>query len=147
MPRLTRVGILRAAGLPGATTEAQLAADARTLGLTLVLVEVRRPDEIESAFARITKERAGAVLVGLSGPLGARAPVDAGGLMSYGYDRGLQFRRAAWYIDRILKGAKPGDLPIEQPRSADLVINLKTARALGLAIPQSVLGRANQLIE
>ena len=133
----------------------------------LASIEVQRPDDIERALARIAKERPGALWVLPIGPLAAgtrqvfdfaaqhRLPtivptryfVEAGGLMSYGYDREHLVKRAASYVDRILKGAKPADLPIEQPTKFELVINLKTAKALGLAIPQSLLRRADQVIE
>jgi putative ABC transport system substrate-binding protein len=140
---------------------------ARSLGVQLQLLEARGPDDFESAFAAMARERAGALLHFSDGmgllhrarivelaakhrlPVmyGLREFVDAGGLMVYGPSMRDSFRRAATYVDKILKGAKPGDLPIEQPSKFDLVINLKTAKALGLTIPPSLLLRADQIIE
>jgi putative ABC transport system substrate-binding protein len=150
------------------TAQDQFEGEARTLGLTLAMSDARRPDDVEPALARIARERPGALLVALGGPLlaripqiiefalqqrlptifpGARIPVDAGGLMSYGYDLPPLLRRAAWYIDRILGGAKPADFPVEQPTTVELVVNLETAAALGLTIPRSLLQRADHVIE
>jgi putative ABC transport system substrate-binding protein len=140
---------------------------ARTLGVRLQVVEARGPDDFERAFSEMTGARADALVVLTSATFAqarrrlvdltakSRLPamyplreyVDAGGLMSYGPNVLDQFRRAAIYVDKILKGAKPGDLPIEQPTKFDLVINLKTAKALGLTIPPSLLQRADQVIE
>ena len=140
---------------------------ARSLNLPLQILEVREPGDFETAFAVMLKEHAGALL--LSGDamffvhrarlaelaLKKRLPsmstqwqwVDAGGLVSYAPSFPDQWRRAATYVDKILKGAKPADLPIEQPTKFELVINLKTAKALGLTIPPSILARADEIIE
>jgi ABC-type uncharacterized transport system substrate-binding protein len=139
----------------------------RSLRLQLQALEARTPDEFESAFAALTRQRAGALLVLPDGMFlfhrariadlaakrrvpamyGLRAHVDAGGLVFYGASLRDSFRRAATYVDKILKGAQPGDLPVEQPTKFELVINLKTATALGLTIPPSLLQRADQVIE
>jgi ABC-type uncharacterized transport system substrate-binding protein len=140
---------------------------ARALGVRLQFLEARGPDEFDKAFSEMTRARAGALTVLPSNmftnerrrlvDLAAknrlpavypwREGVDAGGLMAYGPDLADLFRRAATYVDKILKGAKPGDLPVEQPTKFELLINLKTAKALGLTIPQSLLLRADQVIE
>ncbi len=145
----------------------ELKVAARSLGVQLQLLEARDPNEFDSAFAAIAKERAGALLV-VADPIymsnrarlaelaarnrlpsiyGYREHVEAGGLMSYGPSVPDMFRRAATYVDRILKGAKPADLPVEQPTKFELVINLKTAKALGLTIPKALLLRADQVIQ
>ena len=168
VPTLTRVGVLWDPTYSGLPAQEPLEVAARKLGLTLALIEAQRPVDVDAALARIIKERPGALCVVLGGPLvtrirqivdfaaqhrlatifpGARLPVDAGGLMSYGYDLPPLLRRAAWYVDRILRGTKPADLPVEQPTKVELVINLKTAKAIGLTIPPSVLARADQVIE
>ena len=167
-PRVTRVAILWNAANPGiAATVRETEAAARTLGVQLQSLEVRGLDDFESAFAAATRERAGALVTvedpltftnrtrivdfAAKGRLPAVYPnkeyVDDGGLMSYGANFGDLFRRAATYVDKILKGAKLGDLPVEQPTKFALVINLKTAKALGLTIPQSLLGRADEIIQ
>jgi len=133
----------------------------------LQFVEARGPADLDRAFSDMTRARAGALtvlgnpmftserrrLVGLAAKnrlpavYGLREFVDAGGLMAYGPNVADMYRRAATYVDKILKGAKPADLPVEQPTKFELVINLKTAKALGLTIPQSVLGRADEVIQ
>jgi len=140
---------------------------ARARGWKLLSLEIRDAGEIEGAFKAATGARAGALLVvpgglfdrharriaelaaksRLPAMYGLRFYVEAGGLISYSADLIEIFRRAAAYVDKILKGAKPADLPIEQPTKFELVINLKTAKTLGLTIPPSVLGRADQVIE
>jgi putative ABC transport system substrate-binding protein len=145
--------------------EADLAAGA--LGLRLHVVKVRGPEDFPRAFAEMKRKQADALTV-LSTPVFAserrriaelaiknrlptvfafRSYVDAGGLMSYGPNIADLFRRAATYVDKILKGAKPADLPVEQPTTFELVVNLKTAKALGLTIPSSMLGRADHVVE
>ena len=139
----------------------------RTLGLQLRFVEARRPDDFEQAFSAMTEARVGGLLV-LPGPMlfearrsivahaaKSRLPVvypwreaaSVGGLMSYSTNFPDMYRRAATYVDKILKGAKAADLPFEQPTKFELVINLKTAKALGLTIPPSLLGRADEVIQ
>jgi putative ABC transport system substrate-binding protein len=140
---------------------------ARTLGVDLVVVEARGPDDFERAFALMKRERVAGVVVGADGMYllhsarvaalaakhrlptiyGVREFVDAGGLMTYNPSMRESFRRAATYVDRIFKGAKPGDLPVEQASKFDLVINVKASKALGLTIPPSVLARATELIQ
>ena len=167
LPRVTRVGFL----WNPANTATQLRfreaqAAAKALGIKLQSAEVRQPDELPKAFAAMTKERVGAVLVPsafaalhkvqiaeiatrnrLPVMYDSRDLMDAEGLMSYGPDNPDLYRRTASYVDKILKGANPGDLPIEQPTKFDLVINLKTAKALGLTIPRSLLNRADEVIQ
>jgi putative ABC transport system substrate-binding protein len=129
--------------------------------------EARGPADFDRVFSEITRARAGALtvlgsnlfiierrrLVDLAAEKQQPAVypwrdfVDVGGLMAYGANLADLYRRAATYVDRILKGTKPGDLPVEQPTTFELVINLKTAKALGLMIPQSVLGRADEVIQ
>jgi len=137
------------------------------MGLRLQLLEARGPDELEGVFAAMTRERAGALFVPadiifvrhaqqmanlaarhrLPAMYGFREHVEAGGLMSYAANFVVIFRRASTYVDKILKGAKPADLPVEQPTKFELVINLKSAKALGITIPRSLLVRADEVIQ
>jgi len=131
VPRISRVAVLWNPANPSngpQLREAEVAA--RALKVRLQFVQAREPNDFESAFAAITKEGAEAVLV-----------------VFYGASPAELNRRVAHFVDKILKGAKPGDLPVEQPTKFELVINLKTAKALGLTIPQSLLLRADQIIE
>jgi len=171
VPGVTRVAVIRQPGAVGERTEndmlkrAEIAA--RALGVSLQFVQARGPGDFDRAFSDIIAARGGALTVLPSAmffserrrlvDLAAknRLPVvypqrefvDAGGLMSYGSDLADLFRRAATYVDKILKGAKPADLPVEQATKFELNINLKTAKTLGLTIPPSLLLRADQVIE
>jgi putative tryptophan/tyrosine transport system substrate-binding protein len=171
VPGISRVAVLWQPGGLGERAERDMlkAAEiaARALGVRLQFVEARGPADFDKAFSDMTRARAGALTVLTSNmffierrrlvDLAAkhrlpavypwREGVDAGGLMAYGPNVTDLFRRAATYVDRVLKGAKPGDLPVEQPTKFELVINLKAAKALGLTIPQSVLARADQVVE
>ena len=168
VPKASRVAVLMNPDSPSSPVllrETQAAAQA--LAVTLQLLEVRKADDLEGPFAAMTRERDGALLV-LPHPfifaharrivdLAARSRlpamypfsefVAAGGLMAYAANAPDMFRRAAYFVDKILKGAKPTDLPIEQPTKFDLVINLKTAKALGLTIPSLLLARADEVVE
>jgi len=171
VPGVSRVAVLWQPGALDERTDKDMlkAADVagRALGMRLQFVEARGPAHIDRAFSDMTRARAGALtvltsvmftnerrhLVDLAAKtrLPAVYPqrdfVDAGGLLSYGPNGPDLFRRAATYVDKILKGAKPADLPVEQPTKFELVINLKTAKALGLTIPPSVLARADEVIQ
>ena len=167
VPKLSHLAVLWAPALPASTLafkETQTAAQA--LGLQLQSLEVRGPDEFDQAFVAMTREHADALVV-LSSPLffghrrqlaeltvrhrlpamfHLREYAEAGGLMAYGADAADMYRRAATYVDKLLKGAKPADLPVEQPTKFEFVINLKTAQALGLSIPPSILFQADEVI-
>jgi putative ABC transport system substrate-binding protein len=171
VPGVSRVAALWQPGFVGERTEKDMLKEvevaARALGVRLQFVEARGPADFDRAFSDMTRARAGALtLLGsamfanerrrlvdlaaknrLPGVYGFREYVDAGGLMAYGPNVADLFQRAATYADKILKGAKPADLPVEQPTKFELVINMKTAKALGLTIPQSLLLRADQIIE
>ncbi len=169
VPKLARVAGLYDPANPGSAREVKedLPVAARALGLTLQSWEVRAADDFEKVFAALNKQRPDGLYVSgsplminnqkrtagfalksrLPSMYGNRDAVDAGGLMYYGTDQADSYRRVAYYVDRILKGAKPADLPVEQPTKFELVINLKTAKQIGLTIPPEVLARANRLIK
>jgi putative ABC transport system substrate-binding protein len=168
VPKATRVAVLAYHGTSATRLFlAEMRAAAQQLGVQLVVQEVNEAGDLPGAFTAMQRERAQALIVQVT-PFSAdnakrivelaaqhrlpamydvRSFVEAGGLVSYGPSLPEMFRRAAFYVDRILKGAKPADLPIEQPTRFELVINMKAAKALGLAIPQSLLLRADQVIQ
>jgi putative ABC transport system substrate-binding protein len=171
VPEVSRVAVLSHPGALGERTERDMLkraeVTARGLAVRLQFLEARRPDDFDRAFSEMTRGRAGALTVltsimlfderrrlvdlaaknRLPAVYPWREAVDAGGLMAYGANLNDLYRRAATYVDKILKGAKPADLPVEQPTKFELVINLKTAKALGLTIPPSLLGRADEVIQ
>ena len=168
VPKASRVGIIwNPTNLSGAAAAKEIEALAPGLGLRLSTQPIRSAADFDAAFAAVTRAKVAALIV-MTDPLvsgqpanivrlaaanrvptvyGLREFVDAGGLMSYGPNLADLWRRAATYVDKILRGAKPGDLPVEQPTKFELVINLKTAKALGLTIPPSLVARADQVIE
>ena len=168
VPKVARVAVLWNPANPGNAPQVRHAPDvARALGVRLQPLEARNASEIDHAFAAITTERAGAVIVltdtilidhrtriadhaarrRLPTVSGLLEHAEAGGLLAYGPSLSDPFRRAAAYVDKILKGAKPADLPVEQPVTFELVINLKAAKALGLTIPQAMLQRADRVLQ
>jgi ABC-type uncharacterized transport system substrate-binding protein len=168
VPKVARVAVLYDPAIPSSVIEMKEALPdaARALGLTLQPWEVRAAEDFDKVFAALSKERPNGLYVLGGGLMNAnrkriadfalksRLPsthsnrefVDAGGLMYYGADLAASYRRVAYYIDKILKGTKPADLPVEQPTKFELVINLKTAKQIGLTIPPNVLARADRVI-
>jgi putative tryptophan/tyrosine transport system substrate-binding protein len=168
VPKVARIAVLYDPALPGTVSELKevLSIAARALGLTIQPGEVRDADGFERVFAALSKQRPDGLYV-LAGPLmsanqkrivgfalksrlpstGNREHVNAGGLLSYGADLTDSYHRVATYIDRILKGAKPAELPVEQPTKFELIINLKTAKQIGVTIPPKVLARADRVIK
>ena len=168
VPGLARVAVLSNPLNPSsAPLLEQTKAAAQSLGVEIHVAEVQGPDRFESAFAAIKAARAGALIVLPDGMLYSQHPrivtfsaashlpalfgqkevVEAGGLIAYGPNIPASFRRSAAYVDKILQGAKPADLPVEQPTIFELVVNLETARAIGLTVPASILLRADEVIE
>jgi putative ABC transport system substrate-binding protein len=167
-PQASRVAVMLNQTNPNTRVEFDAARNAaKALGIELIPLEISEPATLEAAFAKIMQQRPGAftlltdpmlysqrsriVKLVAEHPLPAMYPqpefVDAGGLISYGQNSRETFRRSAIYVDRILKGTRPGDLPIEQPTKFEMVVNMKTAKALGVTMPQSILVRADRVIE
>lgn len=168
IPGLTRMAVIYDPATPSHTPGLKaMEATGRAMGIRIQGIAMRSASDFDSAFAVASRERAGGVIV-LSTPLyitaaerlaalalahklpamfGPRSHAEAGGLVSFGPDRVDLWRRGAGFVDKILKGAKPADLPVQQPTRFELVINLKTAKTLGLTIPQAILARADQLID
>jgi putative ABC transport system substrate-binding protein len=169
VPKVTRVAVIYDPAFPATGRELKevLPAAARALKLTVQPWEIRDADDFDKVFAAMGKQRSDGLYVP-GGPLmnpyrkrtvglalknrlpsvyGSRVAVEAGGLMFYGADVADSYRRVAYYVDKILKGAKPADLPVEQPTKFEFVINLKTAKQIGLTIPQRVLARADRVIK
>jgi putative ABC transport system substrate-binding protein len=169
VPKLARVAVLYDPAIPGSVLDVKevLPVAARALKLTLQPWEIRAADGFEKVFSALNKQRPDGLYVPGSGLMSAnqkritglalksRLPsmyarrefVEAGGLMSYGADTAESYRRVAYFVDRILKGAKPADLPVEQPMKFELIVNLKTARQIGVTIDPNLLARANKLIK
>jgi len=165
-PKISRVAVLRAPGPAQEQQAKEIHIAAQPLGIQVQIAQIQNQDDFENVFMTITKNRPGALLVLRSSLLRThaarikdfanknllptmyddRAFVEAGGLMSYGTNTLDVYKRAATYVDKILKGAKAADLPVEQPKKFEFIVNLKTAKQIGLTIPPNVLVRANRVI-